>query len=653
MSEHSASSESMIPKKLQKKTWVFIAAGFVILAVVGGAGVAYGYSFREKVLPGVHIGEFDLGSMTRPEVVGFLEGMHMKLLSEGIAVSLSSPQADKVEFVLHPEIIGSESVTRLIDIDIEKSADQLVQYGKPGNPLGVAFAALRTFSTQPHISVPEVHVDEAALETEIERSVAPYITPTVNAGIEILDTKPLEYEITPSSPGITFPYEPILGEITDAWSEFRRPLVTIEAGYGDPSVLESDVQGLISLLPQAFTDGSIAFVYTDESIKRDYKWSITTALLANWIEVVKDDTGTHFALSSSSTRGYIAERILPTVEVEARNARFSIGENGKVTEFARSGPGVTIDMEETERQLQEAFATRFSSETSTTEVSLITVEVQPEIATGDVNDLGITEVLGVGHSIFKGSPGARLKNIKHATFNKLNGLLVKPGETFSLLAALRPFTIAGGYLPELVIKGDKLTPEVGGGLCQIGTTMFRAAMNSGLEIAERRNHSLMVSYYNDLSNGNPGTDATIYDPAPDFKFTNDTGHHILISTELNDTTGDLYFTLWGTSDGRKGYYIPPTVSRWIPVGPTRIIETTTLPPGKKECQHAYPGAEASFTYVREMPDGEKKEQVFTSYYRPLPEICLVGAEKSVETPENSSEFPIDSPEAFVPSASST
>ena len=87
-----------------------------------------------------------------------------------------------------------------------------------------------------------------------------------------------------------------------------------------------------------------------------------------------------------------------------------------------------------------------------------------------------------------------------------------------------PFTIEAGYLPELVIKGDEIKPEIAGGLCQVGTTMFRAAMNSGLKITERQNHSLVVSYYNDLSNGNPGTDATIYDPHPDFRFLNDTGN---------------------------------------------------------------------------------------------------------------------------------
>ena len=212
-------------------------------------------------------------------------------------------------------------------------------------------------------------------------------------------------------------------------------------------------------------------------------------------------------------------------------------------------------------------------------------------------------------------------------------MLIKPNEDFSLINALRPFTIADGYLTELVIKGDEIKPEVAGGLCQVGTTMFRAAMNSGLKITQRRNHSLVVDYYNDLSNGNPGTDATIYDPNPDFRFLNDTGNYILLTTEMNTKTSDLYIYFWGTSDGRKASYSAPVVSRWIPAGADKVIETTSLDLGVRECQLRHNGAEASFTYTRILADGKKEDVVYNSYYRPLPKICLVGI-KSAEPVQN-------------------
>jgi vancomycin resistance protein YoaR len=98
---------------------------------------------------------------------------------------------------------------------------------------------------------------------------------------------------------------------------------------------------------------------------------------------------------------------------------------------------------------------------------------------------------------------------------------------------------AHGWYQELVIKGNETVPEYGGGLCQVGSTSFRMALASGLEIVERRNHSYRVRYYEPA-----GTDATIYSPAPDFRFKNNTNHHILITSEIQ---GDmLAFYAWGT-----------------------------------------------------------------------------------------------------------
>ena len=200
-----------------------------------------------------------------------------------------------------------------------------------------------------------------------------------------------------------------------------------------------------------------------------------------------------------------------------------------------------------------------------------------------------------------------------------------------MIGALKPITVENGYLPELVIKGDEIKPEVGGGLCQIGTTTFRTIMNSGLPVTKRSNHSLVVSYYNDPANGNPGTDATIYDPTPDLRFINDTGNYILFATSVDTKNNELKFTFWGASDGRKGSYSAPVVARWIPTGPTREVETTNLEVGKRSCQSRHSGADTSFTYTVKKPDGSKIETVYESHYRPLPEICLVGVPEKTET----------------------
>jgi vancomycin resistance protein YoaR len=177
---------------------------------------------------------------------------------------------------------------------------------------------------------------------------------------------------------------------------------------------------------------------------------------------------------------------------------------------------------------------------------------------------------------------------------------------------------------ELVIKGDKTTPEYGGGLCQVGTTTFRVALNTGLPIIERRNHSYRVSYYEPA-----GTDATIYDPSPDLKFVNDTAGHILIQTKITGNT--LRFEFWGTSDGRQVTQTKPEIYNITQPGPTKIVETQELAPGQKKCtESAHAGADTVFYRTITYMSGEKKEETWKSHYVPWQAVCLVGVEKPAE-----------------------
>jgi vancomycin resistance protein YoaR len=316
-------------------------------------------------------------------------------------------------------------------------------------------------------------------------------------------------------------------------------------------------------------------------------------------------------------------RISDTVDRPARDASIEVT-NGRVINFTESRDGQSADIDILKKDLLSSVRGQ-SGEAIELQINI----EKPRIETGDANDLGITQALGAGISNYKGSPMNRRANIQNGV-NLLNGILIAPGETFSLLKALAPFSTDNGYLPELVIKGDKITPEIGGGLCQIGTTTFRAAMNSGLPIIERQNHSIVVSYYNDPSNGNPGTDATIYEPVPDLKFVNDTADFILFQAENKTETQELKFTFWGTTDGRIGSYSAPTVLRWIPVGEDVRTETSDLEPGTETCQSAHIGADTTFVYTITKLDGTSVQTQFDSHYRPLPKICLVGAEEKTE-----------------------
>lgn len=229
------------------------------------------------------------------------------------------------------------------------------------------------------------------------------------------------------------------------------------------------------------------------------------------------------------------------IRIEPKNARFQINpETNELALIENSTEGEELLIEQNGKAIE--YAALHSSPKIRT-VTLLKRRTGAQVTQENIETLGIKEVIGVGESNFAGSPSARRHNINVGT-NKLTGVLVAPQEEYSLLSHLGEVTAETGYLPELVIKPGKTIKEYGGGLCQLGSTIFRGAMNSGLRITERQWHSYPVEYYKPY-----GTDATIYNPAPDFKFLNDTENYILIQGEVKGNK--LYFTFYGTKDGRS------------------------------------------------------------------------------------------------------
>jgi len=362
------------------------------------------------------------------------------------------------------------------------------------------------------------------------------------------------------------------------------------------------------LIKQIIDLGEIKLQFEDKF------WNIKSDVYKNWLIIKQVDEKIKIGLDFEVYKKYIEEKIIKDVNIDVQDAKFSM-KNGKVSEFKGSQDGRQVDVEKTLELIENNLNNIVKDN------QIIVNITKSEVATKDINDLGIKEIIGTGFSDFKGSPKNRIHNIKTGA-EKLNGLLIKPGEEFYTIKNLLPIDAGGGYLPELVIKGNRTIPEYGGGLCQIGTTMFRAAVESGLKITQRRPHSYRVVYYEPA-----GTDATIYDPMPDLRFINDTSSYILIQSRIEGTK--LYFDFWGTKDGRLIEVTKPVIYNIVKPGPTKMIETSELKPGQKNCiESAHNGADAYFDYRITYNDGTKHEQRFSSHYVPWQAVCLIGATAS-------------------------
>lgn len=248
-----------------------------------------------------------------------------------------------------------------------------------------------------------------------------------------------------------------------------------------------------------------------------------------------------FDLDREAIKDYLTQ-ITPEINREPVNAQLTI-EDGRAVIFS-------LDQEGVQLKTKESIAKIIQSITNNQpEVILEVITEEPEVTIKNINNLGITSLIGRGTSNFGGSPRNRRHNISVGAA-RFHGVLIKPGEEFSFNQTLGEVGPQQGYLAELVIKKNATVPEYGGGLCQVSTTAFRAALYAGLPITERYPHAYPVVYYNPQ-----GMDATIYPPHPDLRFINDTSGHILIQTKVEGNI--LTFDFYGPEPDREVKIIGP------------------------------------------------------------------------------------------------
>lgn len=283
-----------------------------------------------------------------------------------------------------------------------------------------------------------------------------------------------------------------------------------------------------------------------------YQKSISCALLFSLKDAKHIQKSTTLFLDRTTINKFMDD-LARKVNTDPVDAKLTVAD-GKVSVFSLSQKGIELDTDKSATALIDYL---IQGKTTAT-LELPYTEKSPEIATNSIENLGVTTLIGEGHSDFRGSPKNRILNIKVAV-NQFNGVLIKPGEEFSFVKTLGEVDGEHGYFPELVIKNDKTEPEFGGGICQVSTTAFRAAIYSGLEITARTAHAYPVAYYNPQ-----GMDSTVYIPKPDLKFINNTPNYILIQTEIVGT--QLTFRFFGTSDGRRTNIVGPTILEHNPDG---------------------------------------------------------------------------------------
>lgn len=315
------------------------------------------------------------------------------------------------------------------------------------------------------------------------------------------------------------------------------------------------------------------------------------------------------------------EGVAESLNREATDAKFGY-QDGKVTEFAPSKDGIKISVEATSNKVQEGMKQLIESEEQNINIEIQAERTSPQVTIEKVNELGIKERIGRGESYYAHSIPNRIYNVGLAS-SRINTALIPPGEEVSFNKLVGEVSAATGYRSAYIISQGRTVLGDGGGLCQVSTTLFRAAMDAGLPILERWGHSYRVSYYE--LNSKPGVDATVIAPSKDFRFKNDTPGYILIQTTNDPKELHLVIEIYGTSDGRVVTVTEPKVWGITPPLPTIYQDDPSLPTGTmKQVDWATGGARTSFEY-KVVRNGETlQDQTFSTVYRPWAAVYLRG-----------------------------
>ncbi len=308
---------------------------------------------------------------------------------------------------------------------------------------------------------------------------------------------------------------------------------------------------------------------------------------------------------------------------DAVDAQFII-ENNKVTTFKESEDGIQLDVEAARTFMNDNLVKAVKSgESKDFRLAIPAIVLKPDITTEEANSFGIVEEIGSGTSLFQHSIPNRIHNVKLAA-SRISGILVKPGEEFSFVKHLGDVSKATGYATAYIIQNGRTVLGDGGGVCQVSTTLFRAILNSGLPITERRAHAYRVSYYEEDSPA--GLDATVFYPSVDLKFVNDTGNYILIQSELDPIELRLTYTLYGKKDGRVTTVTKPIVSGITAPPPPLYQDDPSLPKGTtKQVDWSAAGATSVFQRIVKDKSGKVMiDEKYVSRYAPWKAVFLVG-----------------------------
>ena len=615
---------------------VFTTVGLLTLAAVS-ALAWYQWRYNDRIYPGVNAAGVPLGGLTVNEAAAAVTDA----LTPYPGAEITLRFGDK-SWVLTPDQLG-------VAVDGSATAAQAFAVGRHGlkatanSDVLEMLAGLKQDALEQWQALREGLELEPILQYDGEQQAA-----VIRRVQEEVDLAPVEGVIAISETDVTgTPGR--LGRAMDAESTQRRLAELVRQGRG--GVVDIPWQerrpGVMSVEPalnkaRAMLGRSV--VLNAETLDGPKQYAADAATVRGWLTltpILSADDGQidlDVKLDRDQIRGWIAG-IAKELDQGARNAALDFDTKAmKVIVLSESAVGQKVDVEAGVAAVEAALGgpgpVDAKGAPQPQQLSLNVARVEPRIDSSRTDEMGIVELVSEGTSTFKGSAPERVHNIVNAA-SKFQHVVVPPGEEFSFNKNVGSVSASNGFVDGLIIAGDRTAVGIGGGVCQVSTTAFRAAFWGGFPIVERWAHGYVVGWY-----GKPGMDASIFTPNVDFRFKNDTQHFLLIKAFPDEKKGTLTFRIYGTKPNRTVEMAGPEITNVKPALPPSYQLDATMPAGKiKQVDWAKEGMDVVVKRTIRYGDGQVKEENIVSKYRPWQAVYLYGPGAKVPGAKTSATTP--------------
>jgi len=581
----------------------------LFLLAVGLIGGGYQLLFSGRIFPGISMAGVDLSSLT------------LEQASAALSQRLTYPTVGRVVFRDGNQVWVATPAELGMVFDAGSSIQRAYGLGRQDGLFTSLAGQLNAWQGGLDLA-PVILFDERVAHGYLQNIAVQINQPIVETDLHLNGT---EVVYTPGRTGRLLNVNDTLTRLLAQLGAFRDGEVPLAIADQSPAVLDASAQAetLRKVLSAPLT-----LTIADAQSSDPGSWTIDPSLLAGMLTVgrVQTDAGWQYQISvdAQAIEPFLGT-IAPQVNRNSANARFYFEDASRQLVLVQSAQvGRTLDVAATRDAVTQGLLQGEHT------IPLALTLAQPEV-TDDMTaaSLGITGLVESYTSYFRGSSAARLQNIDAARM-QFHGLLVPPNTTFSMADALGDVSLENGYAEALIIYNGRSITGVGGGVCQVSTTLFRTAYYGGYPIVERHEHAYRVYYYEQTATGYDtglaGLDATVYVPLVDLKFTNDRPYWLLMETYFYRDEQKLEWKFYSGDDGRTVDVQPLGLTNIVPAGDPNFEENPGLGSGEISQADWWSTDGADVAVTRAVSRGG--QILFTdtirTHYEPHPAVCQFG-----------------------------